>query len=217
MRASVWASTALVGSIEHEELGVREQGASEHEPLALTARERPRALVDSRVEAVREALEHVTGVGDGKCVEDRLVRVGMPPRVELAAKLAREEDRVLLADDDETPDGVQRERLEGLIAEDDPVAGRHPPQPPCDRRGLRRHRRDEAGEEPRLDRQARAEVAERDAGLLRHRPRVRVGSLTSGWTLSTSTIRRAPTSARVILSTASPAVRSGITRKAAYP
>ena len=217
MRASVWASTALVGSIEHEELGVREQRASEHEPLALTARERPPALVDPRVEAVREALEHVTGVGDGERVEDRLVRVGMPPRVELAAKLAREEDGVLLADDDETPDGVQRERLERLIAEDDPVAGRHPPEPPGDRRGLRRHGRDEAGEEPRLDRHARAEVAERNAGLRPAPAAASGGSVTSGSTLSTSTIRRAPTSARVILSTASPAVRSGITRKAAYP
>jgi len=78
----------------------------------------------------------------------------MPPRVELAAKLSREEDGVLLADDDEMPDGVQRERLEGLIAEDDSVAGRHAPQPPRDRRGLGRHGRDEAGDEPRLDRHA---------------------------------------------------------------
>ncbi len=43
------------------------------------------------------------------------------------------------------------------------------------------------------------------------------GSVTWRFTASTSSIRRAPTTARVTLSTASAAVRSGITRKAAYP
>ena len=43
------------------------------------------------------------------------------------------------------------------------------------------------------------------------------GSATCGSTFSTSSMRRAPTNARVILSTASAAVLSGMTRNAAYP
>ena len=199
---------------EDEHLGVGEERPREHEPLALAARERPPALVDVGVEAA-ELVEHVLGVRDRhRRQQRRVVAVRAAPRVELRPQRAREEHRIGLADDDAPPNGLDRKVRQPHVAEDDPVVvTSETAEPVGDLGRLLRPDRDETREEAGLDDQARLRVAKRNAG-----GRLAAGasgSAACGATVSTASIRRLPTNARVIFSTASAAVRRGMTRNAA--
>ena len=137
------------------------------------------------------------------------------PRVELAAEHAREQDRILLADDDPAPHGARAgaPRAVGRRAARHarPRGARAAPRSPSRRR--------EPAETMHVSRPGSTTTPERsstsgDAGLGLGARRVRARRRL-GRRRAPPIIRRAPTSARVILSTASAAVRSGITRNAA--
>ena len=212
MRASVWASTALVGSTSTRISAFGEQRPREHEPLPLAARERAAALVDDLVETGRQRDEHVLGGGHLDRIRDLAVARACP-RVELAAERAREDQRIGLADEDPPADDGERQPVELRVAEQHARARDDPAEPVGEQARLVGRGGDEAGEPAGRDRQP-------GAGSLSGTPAGgsgsgSTGSLTARSTASTRSIRRQPTSARVIFSTASAEVRSGITRKPA--
>ena len=213
IRASVWASTALVGSTRTRISGVGEQRADEREPLALAAGEGARTLVDRLVEPLRQRLEHVLRRGHGHRGEDLGVG-GTSPGVENRPERAGEQHRIRLADDDARPHRVERQVAERDAAERDAGGVGETAEAVRERRGLVRAGGDDARERARARRRART-PRRRAAAPVGGPSTGASGSATAGSTASTSSIRRAPTSARVILSTASAAVRSGMTRNAA--
>ena len=107
--------------VQHEDGGVGDQGAGEDEPLALAAGQRPATLLDLGVQAVRQRVEDVVGVGGPhRRHQGGVVPGGVPERVELAAQGAGEQPRVLVADEHQSTDGV-----DGEVGERDPAEG-HP-------------------------------------------------------------------------------------------
>ena len=197
---------------EDQDLRLREQCAGEHEPLALTARERAAALLHVAVEPLGQRVEDVLGVGDGDRLDDLVVR-GAAPRVELLAQRAGEEERVRLADDDAPPQLRERERRDRDAAERDETVVDEAAEPVCEPGALVGTGRDDAREHAGLDDESRPRVCEQRS--LRRCRLEHVGLADSGSIRMIASIRCAPTSARVTLSTASAATRSGITRKAA--
>ena len=157
---------------EHEDLGVREQRASQHDALALAARERAAALLDVAVQPVRQRLEDVLGIRHGDGLEDgRIVRA--VPGVELVPERAGEEQRVGLADHDPSPDELDRQLGERHPAEADALALDEPAQPVGERDRVLRPVRDESGEHARRD-------DEPGAGVRQQRLRGRSGGRRGG-------------------------------------
>ena len=172
MRASVWASTALVGSTSTR------ISASASSARAKTTRwrwppenERPRSSTlpsspcgsDS---STSSAFATATRLEDG-----RIVRA--VPGVELVPERAGEEQRVGLADHDPSPDELDRQLGERHPAEADALALDEPAQPVGERDRVLRPVRDEGGEHARRD-------DEPGAGVRQQRLRGRSGGRRGG-------------------------------------
>ena len=214
MRASVCASTALVGSTSTSVSALGEQRPGQGEALALAAGEGPAALLDLVVEPAGQRLEHVVAARDREGLEDRGVVV-VAPRVELVAQGAGEEAGVGLAR--RRPGGGPR--ASGGVGEAGPVEravgllGTEAAEPVGERRGVLGARRHDDGEATRLDADAAARVEE--AGRRRSAAAARPASRRGRAAPRRIRISlRAPMCARVARSTISVAVRSGMTRKA---
>ena len=138
---------------EHEQLGVREQRAREHEPLALAAGERAAALVDRRRRA-HPAAPRCTS----SRVRDRDRASGSPssspPRPHGSSAVRSvpgEEDGVGLADDDPPAHRLDRQLREPHAAERRRRRRRRTAEPVGERRRLLGRRGDEARQQARLD------------------------------------------------------------------
>ena len=177
---------------EDEHLWVGEERAGQDEPLALSARERPAALVDIGVEALGKRFEDVLRVRDGDRLED-LVVVRPAPRIELRAQGSGEQDRrIRLADDDPAADVAEAEVLEGVSPSSTPSPLPNRPGRSAIAVDSCGPGRDDAGDKrapPRGPRRRSSLRGTPDGGSSAGDS----GSATCGSTVSTSSMRRAPT------------------------
>ena len=216
IRASVWASTALVGSTSTR------SSAFERSARARTSlwrcppeNERPRSsIVVSSPSGSASITSSAFAIATAEWIASS--SSGPAPGIEALAKRAREEHRVRLADDDPPAHRLHRQFCKPHVAEDGAVVLAEPSEPIGDRAALPRaaRRRCTSAGRARSTSPDCASVSGTSAG---GSATGLSGSRISRSTRSTFSIFLAPTCDRVILSTASAAVRNGMTRKAAYP
>ncbi len=118
IRASVWASTAEVGSTSTRIGGVGGERPGEHDPLALAAGQPAATLVEHALPAARERVVHVLGVGHA----DGLLGLGASQpavRVDGVLQGAGEELAAGVADQDLPAYVVQRRSAQVDAAEPD--------------------------------------------------------------------------------------------------
>src|SRR4051795_5086559 len=89
--------------VEHQHRRIREQGASEQDPLPLPARERSALLADARLPAVRERIDESFRAGAAKCAADLLVARVRPAEAYVLSHAGGEEVRVLSGERDGAP------------------------------------------------------------------------------------------------------------------
>ena len=142
---------------EDQDLRVGDERAREHEPLPLPSRERAPALLDEAGEPFGQRVEHVLRVRD----LDRRQHLrfgGAAPGVELALQRAGEKHRVGLADDDPPAHDLDGKRPDRDAAEQHAVVVHEAAESVDELDAFLRNRGDDAGEQSRLDHQARAPV-----------------------------------------------------------
>ena len=201
------------GLDEDEDLRVGEQRPWQDDALALAARERAAALLDVAVEPVRQRLEHVLGVRDRDAPRgspDRPTRLhgssscrSVPEKSSGSVSLTTIRRRT----------SSTGSSASGTPPRLTPSLSTNRPSRSASATASSGWSETSAVSTPGATTSPeRASASSASAGGAAAGEE---GSATSGSTARMSSIRRAPTSARVTLSTASAAVRSGITRKAA--
>ena len=142
IRASVCASTADVGSTSTR------ISASESSARASTSRwrwppenDRPRSsIVASRPSGSASSTSSAFAIATAEWIA---VVLSPPPGIQAGAERAGEEDGLRLADDDPSPNRLDREMREPHVAEQGPVLCSEPPEPVGDRSGFLGRRGDE--------------------------------------------------------------------------
>ena len=121
LRSSVCVSTAEEAVVEHQHLGVAQQGAGQGDPLLLPSREGDAALADHGVESLRETAE-VRRRSAAMLAAQRTPasgRLGPTPKAMFSRTVCREEEGLLRHHGDRAAQAAERQTAHVDAVEED--------------------------------------------------------------------------------------------------